>query len=207
MNRDAVARASGEDERERLIEAMIEVAGVRGLGDTTVEMVVAKARLDHSVFERHFKDLEDCFIQTWHAVRDAYMHRVRHAYDAESAWLDGLRAALGETLRCADRERARARILCVDVLEAGEPARRQRDELLGELAELVDRGRGESDQAADIPATTAHGIVGGVYNRIYESLRHGAAEELVPLGPELMAFAVTPYLGKEAGRRELERAD
>jgi AcrR family transcriptional regulator len=206
MKRDAVARASSEDEREKLIGAMIEVAGVRGLADTTVAMVVAKAGLGRSAFDRHFDGLDDCFLESWQELRTRYRTQIDRAYEAEPTWRGGLRQVLDVTLRCIDEEPERARILCVEVLQAGERGRKRRDELLAELAALVDRGRDESDDAAGVAATTAQGIVGGIYNRIYESLRRGAANELEDLGPELMAFAVTPYLGVEAGREELERA-
>lgn len=190
-------------ERARLVEAAIAIARVRGFADTTVEMVVERADLDRPAFEKHFASLEDCFLVGWDLMRAIYMGRARAAYEAESAWLDQIRALVGETIGCLQECPDEARLLAVEVLELGKVGRERLERLVDELARLVDAGRQELADPGAVPPSTALAIVGGAYHRLTRVLRAGGPSEADSLRAELVCFAVMPYLGIEAGLAEL----
>lgn len=144
----------------------------------------------------------DELLASWDALAERYLARARSAFEAETAWGESVRALVLETLRLAEAHPAEARLLALEIVEAGEPGRVRRDGLLDRLTEFVDAGRGVNAAAAEVPRSTAEGIVGGAYLRICARLRRG--EDMAGLAPELVAFAITPYLGLEAGLAELE---
>ena len=56
-------------ERERIVEALIEIAAERGYAETTIELIVERAGLDRPAFDRHFRGKYDCFISAWALAR------------------------------------------------------------------------------------------------------------------------------------------
>jgi len=56
---------SGEQERQAILAALVEVVAERGYSETTVGMVLAHAGLGRVAFDRHFRDKHDCFLAAW----------------------------------------------------------------------------------------------------------------------------------------------
>jgi len=194
-----------EQERARLVEATIAIAGIRGFADTTIEMVVERSGADPAVFDRHFDQLTECFLEAWSQLKDGYMDRVMSAYERGENWRERIRAGIRETVSCVAERPGEARLLGIEVLELGEDGRRRLDGLIDELAGLVDAGRLERPEAATLPRSTADGIVGGAYHRLMGVLRRRNPVDLEAISAELVCFTVTPYLGVEAGLAELVR--
>ena len=55
-------------ERERIVEALIDIAAERGYAETTVEMILDRAGLDRPAFDRHFRSKYDCFLSAWQEI-------------------------------------------------------------------------------------------------------------------------------------------
>ncbi len=83
----------------------------------------------------------------------------------------------------------------------------RRAEVLGKLAEVVDRGGTEGAAGrAQPPALIAEGVVGAVMSVIYSQLQGEEDEQpLTDLFGVLMNLILLPYLGPSAARRELTR--
>jgi AcrR family transcriptional regulator len=205
MSGPAVEPAGTGGERERLVSATIAIASVRGFADTTVEMLLERAGLDRRSFEGEFERLEDCFLAAWDEIHDEYMTRARAAYEAEHGWRHRIRALADETVRCIEARPDESRLLAVEVLELGEDGRARLEAMIGELAEMVDAGRLEAANAAQIPPSTAEGIVGGSYHRLLRAMRTEREPNPEPLVSELVSFAVIPYLGIDVAQEELAR--
>ncbi|HVY79058.1 MAG TPA: hypothetical protein VG898_11180 [Solirubrobacterales bacterium] len=106
------------------------------------------------------------------------------------AWVDQVRAALTRTLADADR------------------APRDRD--VEALIELIDRGRRHLDDPRSLTRATAEGIGGAVFeliaiSRARDEGARGRGEEPSDLLPQLMFFALRPYLGVDLALAELRR--
>ena len=191
-------------ERERLIEALIEVAAERGYADTTIELILSRAGLDRPAFDRHFRGKYDCFLSAWQEINEECMHSVMHAYHSEQDWPDRLRAVAVEVVGSLRQEPNRA-CFAVEVLAAGDAARARRDMTMRVIASLIDAGRREMDDPESVPHTTAEALAGSAYGQVYAKVVRGEADELPQLIPQLMSAAVMPYLGVEAALEELSR--
>ncbi len=191
-------------ERERIVEALIEIAAERGYAETSVEMIIKRASLDRPAFDRHFRGKYDCFLSVWQEMNERCMEEILSAYNSHEDWPDRLRAVAYEIAGSLGRDRSRA-CFAVEVLAAGDAARARRDMTMRVIASLIDAGRNEMEDPESVPHTTAEALAGSAYGQVYAKVVRGQAEELAQLVPQLVSAAVMPYLGIDAALAELAR--
>jgi AcrR family transcriptional regulator len=228
-NRAGVSRGRGsgrgqeqivEIQRARMLAAMVEVAGERGVGNVSVAHVVARAGISRRTFYELFEDREDCFLATFdHALAQA-ASRVLPAYEAQSTWREQIRAGLTALLGFLEDEPGLGTLLVVDALGAGPRALARRTSALDTLIDTVDGGRTEGKSGKQDPPLTAEGVVGAVFSVIHARMlqrqgtaarsqngqrSRGTGSPLSGLLNPLMSMIVMPYLGASAARHELDR--
>ena len=191
-------------ERERVVEALIEIAAERGYAETTIELILDRAGLDRPAFDRHFRGKYDCFLTAWQEINEGCMREMLEAFNSQEEWSDRLRAVACEIVDNLRHDPNRASF-AVEVLSAGDAARARRDMTMRVIASLIDAGRNEMDDPESVPHTTAEALAGSAYGQVYAKVVRGEADELPGLIPQLMSAAVMPYLGVEAGLAELAR--
>jgi AcrR family transcriptional regulator len=191
-------------ERERIVEALIDIAAERGYAETTIELILDRAGLDRPAFDRHFRGKYDCFLTAWQEINEGCMREMLEAFNSQEEWPDRLRAVACEIVDNLRHDPNRASF-AVEVLSAGDAARARRDMTMRVIASLIDAGRNEMDDPESVPHTTAEALAGSAYGQVYAKVVRGEADELPALVPQLMSAAVMPYLGVEAGLAELAR--
>jgi AcrR family transcriptional regulator len=191
-------------ERERIVEALIEIAAERGYAETTIELILDRAGLDRPAFDRYFRGKYDCFLSAWQEINEGCMREMLEAFNSQEDWPDRLRAVACEIVDNLRHDPNRASF-AVEVLSAGDAARARRDMTMRVIASLIDAGRNEMDDPEAVPHTTAEALAGSAYGQVYAKVVRGEADELPALVPQLMSAAVMPYLGVEAGLAELAR--
>ncbi|HEY0392452.1 MAG TPA: TetR/AcrR family transcriptional regulator [Solirubrobacterales bacterium] len=191
-------------ERERIVEALIEIAAERGYAETTIELILERAGLDRPAFDRHFRGKYDCFLTAWQEINEGCMREMLEAFNSQEEWPDRLRAVACEIVDNLRHDPNRASF-AVEVLSAGDAARARRDMTMRVIASLIDAGRNEMDDPESVPHTTAEALAGSAYGQVYAKVVRGEADELPALVPQLLSAAVMPYLGVEAGLAELTR--
>jgi AcrR family transcriptional regulator len=191
-------------ERERIVEALIEIAAERGYAETTIDLILDRAGLDRPAFDRHFRGKYDCFLTAWQEINEGCMRVMLEAFNSQEEWPDRLRAVACEIVDNLRHDPNRASF-AVEVLSAGDAARARRDMTMRVIASLIDAGRNEMEDPESVPHTTAEALAGSAYGQVYAKVVRGEADELPALVPQLMSAAVMPYLGVEAGLAELAR--
>jgi AcrR family transcriptional regulator len=202
-----------EVQRTRILEAMAEMAVDLGAGAVTVSHVVARAGVSRRTFYELFGDREACLLAAFNLGVERAQARIEPAYRAQARWRDGIRVGLAAFLSFLEDEPALGRLCVVYSLGGGAEVLSRRAEVLGKLAEVVDRGRteGTAGKGQPPPALIAEGVVGAVMSVIYGQLQGGqdngtkGEEPLVGLFGVLMNLILLPYLGPSAARRELTR--
>ncbi len=129
----------------------------------------------------------------------------QEAYERESSWRDGVRAALARLLLFMDEEPGLAKLCIVEALGAGERVLDRRAKVLDELAEVIDRGRTVTHAIREPPDVTAEGVVGAIFAVLHTRVLEHGEERLTDLLGSLMSMIVLPYLGARAAGRELSR--
>jgi AcrR family transcriptional regulator len=189
--------------RERIVAAMIALAGAYGYAETSVEQVCERARAGRAHFYRCFADREDCFLSAHDEVAAELCERAGTALAAASSWHDRVWAAGWAAMRFLHEDPLRARFLIVEINGAGNGAQSRRDRILQQLADVLDGGRGELEKPDSASRCTAEIIAGAIYGTVLEKIEAGCLDRGEDFLPELVYMAVLPYLGSRAAEDEL----
>lgn len=187
------------DQRERMLDAMADVVAERGYSEGTVADVLAAARVSRRTFYEHFRDREECFLAAYDAVARQLGERVAAAARGEPAWPARVRASFAAFLEFLSAEPAFASMLIVESLAAGPRALDRYGDLMRTFVPLLAEGR---ERAAGLPETLEEAIVSGVAGLVYRRTSEGRAAELGDLLPDLLYFALAPYVGHDAALAE-----
>lgn len=175
------------NQRDRIVEAFVEVVFAHGWQVASVERVAARAGVSRRTFYEQFESREDAFLAICDEAGARLLARVdarRAEGETASAQLRlGLAALLDEVAAAPQL----AHLCVVAVLSAGPAAIERRDALMRSFAELVDRIAREHG-GAPLPQLTSEGIVGAVHDVVYKRVAAGEAASLPELLDDLHGF-------------------
>jgi AcrR family transcriptional regulator len=191
------------NQRQRLIAGLIQALYEVGYQKTTVSLIGQKAAVSKSDFYKHFESKDDCFV----AAYDSAIERIRDRVVAvcegreKEEWPIRVHDSLASLLRLLSEEPAIASIALVEGLRAG---RGVYDRYQGAVDSFVGYLRGgapTSPEGSEVPEATDEAVVGGIASLLGRRVLAGEAERIDQLLPEILEFALTPYLGAEEARR------
>lgn len=193
-------------QRVRIVAALAEETSKKGYRAVTVADIVKRAGIARNTFYENFGSKEECFLAAQEYAMTAALERVVGTAGSLEGWPERVRAGLAAFLGYVVEEPALARTCMVEALSAGPAAVRYYEESQQAFVSLFQLGRDVSPHGAELPETLEEAIIGGVFWILYQRLtisQPGAISELLP---ELVEFALSPYLGAEAAR-EVATAD
>lgn len=177
----------------------------RGYRAVTVADIVRRAGIARNTFYDNFASKEDCFLATQDYAVEESLQRVVEAAAAVEGWEERLAAGLGAFLNYVAGEPALARTCIVEALSAGPAAQERYEQSLQAFVPLLRVGREYSAQGESLPDTLEETIAGGIFWVIYQRIVLGQTAELESLLPDLVDFALTPYIGAESAQRATAR--
>jgi AcrR family transcriptional regulator len=195
-----------EIQRGRMVAAMIEVAAEQGASKLSVASVVTRSGISRRTFYEVFTDGEECLLAALEDSLAFARSYVAEVYDPDDVWHVRIRAALRALLSFLEDEPARGRLLIVDAQAAGHKALARRAQVLAELIDVLDAGKGDAERGSAVTPLTAEGLVGSVLAVVQARMYRDGKPDLVELTNPLMSMIVLPYLGPAAARKELARA-
>jgi AcrR family transcriptional regulator len=188
-----------EIQRRRIFDSLAAVTAERGYAATTIERILSHAHMAPLTFSAFFDGKDDCFLAACRSFADRLGVELDAAWQAEQSWPAKVRAAIAAALAFAAEQPAAARLLAVEV-QAGPPeARAAQVESVDRLAAKLREGRRLCPEAAGLNPSTEPVVVGGIVALIGNRLVDG--QPLEGLGPQLVEFALAPYLGAGRARR------
>lgn len=205
VGRERISQEVLEDhQRNRALAAAVEVFAKRGYPGTTVDHIVAAAKIGVGSFYKLFDGKEDCFLQAYDQIvaegRESILASVPEgAPDAERVCF-GLRALL----QLVAGEPLRARLVLVEAQTAGPRGLARYEKSLDDVVPSLRRCRELSPVASDLPGTLEEATVGGIAWLLHQRLVMGEAEGIEELFPEVVNIAIAPYLGDESAQRLAE---
>jgi AcrR family transcriptional regulator len=190
-----------QNQRERIITALVDTVAERGYNATTVANITKAASVSRRTFYEHFADKEACFLAAYEMVADHIRESMQVAADAFEEWPQQVRAALGTMLRFLAGEPELARVCMIEPVAAGgEIAARHRASMQG-FVEILKAGRPEHGGERPLPEATEATLVGGIVSLIVREINAGRTEQLEQLLPDLVELTLSPYLGGEEASR------
>jgi AcrR family transcriptional regulator len=193
LSREQIA----ESQRERLLAAIAQEVATHGYRQTKITEVNKRASVSTRDFYALFEGKEDCFLAAFDALRSHLEDLMTEAAASEKDWphqvVAALRAALGFFAAAPDLAR-----LCLVESVSATPriAIRFREAVLACVPALAE-GRAELDDPDSLLPKTEDAILGGIVSLATRSILGGETESLPGLLPDLVDFALAPYLGAE----------
>jgi AcrR family transcriptional regulator len=188
-----------ENQRERLLNGVVEAVAERGYNATTIGAIAEAAKISRRTFYEHFEGKEACFLAAYEMIDDYVRGSVLAAGDPSAPWPGQVRARLAVLLDVLSRDLAVARFYLTEPLAAGgEISARYRD-AMQLLAETI---RPQSDNPADMDVEVRdQALMGGIATLIARRLNAGEPGRMPELLPDLTELALAPYLGRDEARR------
>jgi AcrR family transcriptional regulator len=190
-----------QNQRERIITALVDTVAERGYNATTVAHITKAASVSRRTFYEHFDDKEACFLAAYEMVADHIRDSMQVAAEAFEEWPQKVRAALATMLRFLAGEPELARICMIEPIAAGgEIAARHRASMQG-FVEILKAGRPEHSGERPLPEATEETLVGGILSLIVREISAGRTGKLEELLPDLVELTLAPYVGAEEAER------
>ena len=192
-----------ENQRERLLNGVVEAVAEHGYNATTIAAITAAAKISRRTFYEYFEGKEDCFAAAYEMIEAHVLDSMLAAPGAQEPWPDRVRARLAALLDVLSRDSAVARCFLVEPLAAGgEVAGRYREAMQLLAATL----RPEPPPSELDMEVRDQALVGGIATLIVRRLNTGGAQRLPELLPDLVELALAPYVGREEAKRQASAA-
>jgi AcrR family transcriptional regulator len=191
-----------QNQRERLMGAMVRVSAAKGYNETSVADVLAESGVGRESFYELFEDKRACFLAAHTLLVDDLFAAVQEAYETADPWPQRVRQALGAALNWLAADPAVARVMVIEIASVG-PVFAERFQQ--SFHARLDEGREMSETARELPRISSI-AAGAVFARIYEEIFLGRSEELPSLLPTLTFELLMPFVGVEGAREEELRA-
>jgi AcrR family transcriptional regulator len=189
-----------ESQRERLLAAVAHVATARGYQDMTITEIARTAAVANRVFYANFASKEEACLASFEAVVRHLEDQIAAAAAAQPDWPQKVIAALRVTLELFAPEPDLARLCLVVPLTATPAIGARFREAVDVAIPHLRSGRSERPEAEALPPFTEDGVLGGLVRITTRSLLADATP-LDALLPDLVDFALSPYLGAAAARQ------
>ena len=185
------------NQRERLIAGLAEAVAENGYASTTIAHITRHAAVSRRTFYEHFSSKDECFVSAYDSVMEQLRERVDAAYEEQDEWPQAVRAGLAAMLGFLATEPNLARLAMVEALVAGPVVVERYDAAIRALVPYLEAGReGRPPEVLErLSPTTEEALVGGIVSLISRRIVAGRTAELEQLLPDLVEFALTPYLG------------
>ncbi|HEY4778251.1 MAG TPA: TetR/AcrR family transcriptional regulator, partial [Solirubrobacterales bacterium] len=188
-------------QRQRLIASLVFTVADNGYNETTIVKVIQGASVTTRTFYKYFDGIEAVYLAAFEAAVDSLGARLAAAYGSETEWPLRVRASLAALLEFFAASPELARLCLTEPFVAGPAISRHYQEAIGRLAPYLREG------PEPFPETTERGLLGSIGTQIGRKVSAGEAEDLPGLLPDLVQFALTPYLGAAEARRVALSAD
>ncbi|HEV3320076.1 MAG TPA: TetR/AcrR family transcriptional regulator [Solirubrobacteraceae bacterium] len=184
-------------QRERILDAVANLAAKDGYASLTVEGIVERAAVSLQAFYEHFTGKEDAFLVAYELGHAKSLSIVERAYAAQPDWRLGVREGISALFDFLASEPAFAHLALVDALTATRRTAERAIDGAAAYAEMLIPG---AEQATDLvlpPAVTIEAIAGGLFELCLTYVLQGHTERLSELLPRATYFALAPFIGPE----------
>jgi AcrR family transcriptional regulator len=191
------------NQRERLIAALTEVLYEVGYQKTTVSLIGQRAAVSKSDFYKHFESKDDCFFAAYEEAIERIREQVTTAcskHDPEQ-WSPRVRDGIASLLTFLAGDPALASLSLVEGLRAGRGVYDRYQAAVESFVPYLRDGAPDAPDGDVVPAATDEAVIGGIASLLGRRILAGEGERIDQLLPDVLEFALTPYLGAVEARR------
>jgi AcrR family transcriptional regulator len=191
--------ASRATQRDRLIDAIVQLSGQAGYQTLSIAQISARAGVSSATFYEQFADREECLLAAYRAVAEGTMARMESSM-REGEWALAARTAFGELLASLREEPDAGRLMFLEALTGGprllEEMRLVLDVMVASAEQLLG-GAPSQASTLDIPARA---LLGGVRYVISHHLRTHNEDRLTELTEDMLRWVGSYSVQASRGR-------
>ena len=177
-------------QRERILAAMIAVAGTKGYGATTVGDVTRRARVSRDTFYEQFANKEACFLAAYDATTRELVDQMIAAGTSHSDYVEGIRDGVRAYLKFWSERPDAARVCTLEVMAAGPEALAHRERTLQSFARLyrtvAERAREQQPDLPVVPDVVSRVIVVAAVELTTQYIREDRVSSLPDLENDVL---------------------
>jgi AcrR family transcriptional regulator len=190
------------NQRQRVLRAVVEVASGAGYGGLTVRDVITRAGVSRRTFYEHFENKEQAFLAAYDLVVGRLAEEVQASSSRGRSWCERISLGLSTFLDRLAGDPALAHLCVVEVLAAGPAALAGRAAAMDAFRTFLEPGLEEAPVGMPIPALAPETAIGGTYEVVYSLVLQGRTAELPMLLPDLLQIILLPFVGPETAAAE-----
>jgi len=184
-------------QRRRILDGAARVVAERGYREVSVADIVKEAAIARARFYENFASKEDCFLNVYDETAEQTLEAVGQACSGSlESFPERVSAGIAALLQAIEADPARARACVVEGPAVGPAINSRFEKLVADFAALLRSGRGEG--SSELPATAEETVVGGLYWLLYHAMIEERPKKIARLRPQLVEFALIPFIGAEA---------
>jgi AcrR family transcriptional regulator len=190
------------NQRQRIIDAMIDSCAEKTYAATTITDIVARARISRTTFYKQFDDKRACFDAAVGHCVEQLQEVAAAAHAAEKAPADAVRKATTAVIEALAERPGLAQLLTGDAIAVHpQVIECYRRATIPALEALWSRANGSAPTHSDPRLAFGKAQV-----LILNQIAIGAADRLPELLPEIVYLAVSPFGGHEAALQQAQLA-
>ncbi|HEX4436551.1 MAG TPA: TetR/AcrR family transcriptional regulator [Solirubrobacteraceae bacterium] len=186
-------------QRERLIDAIVELAGQFCYQGLSIAQISARAGVSSATFYEQFADREECLLAAYRAVTERTLVRMASSLQ-EGEWARAARPAFAEVIRSVQADPDGGRVMFVEAAAGGprlrEEARSVLDGMVANAEVLLDEAPA-GGVTLDIPSRA---LIGAVRSVVSGHLRTHSEDRLPRLTEDMLAWMASYAVASERGR-------
>ena len=191
-------KAVAENQRERLLNGVVEAVARDGYNATTIAAITKAARISRRTFYEHFEGKQDCFVAAYAMIEAHVLESMLAAPGAGEEWPERVRARLAALLDVLSRDEAVTRCFLVEPLAAGGEVAARYREAMGLIAAAL---RPEPPPSQLKMEVRDQALIGGIATLIVRRLNTAGVARLPELLPDLTELALAPFLPRREAKR------
>jgi AcrR family transcriptional regulator len=181
------------DQRQRLVDAVPQVAAEHGYEAMSVADIVKAAAVSRNAFYKNFADKQECFAAAHEACHERLLALLEQPCDRGSSVEERVETALGRALDMLASEPEIGRLLFVEAPSAGEEIALRYHEWLRRYGVLLRSAVPQAAEKSSLAVEIDQVIVGGIASRVASELLQGRASQLRILTPHLVDYVLAFY--------------
>lgn len=174
-----------EDQRRRIIDAMVQLAGDKGYAATTVADVIERAGVSRKTFYVHFEDCRELLLAAFDKASPAVFEEVRAAAQRKGGPTRQFEALMRRLCRIASERPGAIALSTIEIAAIDPSGLERREQLMNSYGELIDKCLRAGTKRPALPPTLSRALAGSIYRTIDAQLRMGRADELVAISSQL----------------------
>jgi AcrR family transcriptional regulator len=187
-----------ENQRERIIDATAAIVAEKGLAGLTIPEIARRANVSNQTFYAIYPSKNDAFLSAQRIGLQQALRISVEAYDAEGAdWPKAIAAGLRALLDFLASEPAHAHLALVDTFAVSPEAIRIRSVTMQGFGLYLRPGYDLAAEPKAVPDIVAEAVVGGIWQIFHHYVEADRIGELPDAAPQIIYFALTPFLGPE----------